>query len=95
MSLREEIAKILKTVPVNAANSPRGFALDYLAMADALLPLLTREIERELEPVLKLPELRDAHWINVLVRRNGKNEVYEADWLKEMRSRARREEAGG
>jgi hypothetical protein len=28
---------------------------------------------------------RHAHYVNVMVRINGKDEVYEADWLKHMR----------
>lgn len=32
----------------------------------------------------KLPPLADAHWVNIVVRRNGKDEVYQADWLKAL-----------
>lgn len=32
----------------------------------------------------KIPSLRDSHWINIVVRRNGKEETYEADWLKDL-----------
>lgn len=37
-----------------------------------------------LGPLKKLPLLADAHWINIVIRRNGKDEVYQADWLKEL-----------
>jgi len=33
-----------------------------------------------------LPSLQDAHYVNVVVRRNGRDEVYEADWLKPARA---------
>lgn len=32
----------------------------------------------------RLPLLNDAHYINIHVRRGGKDEIYEADWLKEV-----------
>lgn len=38
--------------------------------------------------IAKLPELEDAHCINIVVRRDGKDEVYEADWLKQARKQA-------
>ena len=54
------------------------------------------ELERALAVVLRLaavveaaralPSLQDAHYVNVVVRRNGRDEVYEADWLKPARA---------
>lgn len=32
----------------------------------------------------KLPSMNDAHWINIVIRRNGKDEVYQADYLKAL-----------
>lgn len=45
-----------------------------------LLSLLD-EAKRALE---KLPNMDGSHFVNIIVRRNGKNEVYEADYLKTL-----------
>lgn len=46
-------------------------------------PAVSGEGQARLQAELaKLPPLNDAHYINIVVRRNGKDEVYEADWLK-------------
>ena len=36
--------------------------------------------------IAKLKELHmnGAHWIDIWIRRNGKDERYEADWLKDI-----------
>jgi len=58
--------------------------------------VFVERLERALAVVLRLaavveaaralPSLQDAHYVNVVVRRNGRDEVYEADWLKPARA---------
>ena len=38
-----------------------------------------------LNHIRALPNLKHAHYIDIVVRRNGKDEIYEADWLKKLR----------
>ena len=43
------------------------------------------DIDDLAEELKKLPDLYDAHYINIVVRRNGKDEVYQGDWIKQLK----------
>ena len=48
---------------------------------------LSHDVEPPLARILKWcreNDLSGAHYVNVVVRRNGKDEHYEADWLKDL-----------
>ena len=36
---------------------------------------------------LMLQHARGAHWVNIEVRRDGRDEYFQADWLKQAQSR--------
>ena len=33
----------------------------------------------------ELPDLRDAHYIDIVIRRNGEDEVYPGDWIRQLK----------
>lgn len=38
----------------------------------------------DLRPLKEFPDLRGAHYINIVIRQDGKDVVKEADWLKPL-----------
>lgn len=65
--------------PSSACLWPAHVAIN--AMADAVLRLTGR-----------LPNFDGAHWINIVVRRGGKDEVYQADYLRALADAAGRKQ---